>query len=138
MTILPLLDDPEVVVRWNTCGLLHDVGDYRAVVPLVEKMKTDPDAQVRGTAAYALGGIGEASAIPALIESLEKDHEYDQLGHSPSSCASTALDDIIGAHETRIKVSNGLCTLPTTAPDLESLKTQAMEFFRSKTTTSGI
>ena len=51
--VLPLLNDPTTVVRWFTCGALHDFGDERAIDPLVERMKDDSDPQVRGTAAYA-------------------------------------------------------------------------------------
>lgn len=69
--LLPLLDDPEWVVRVQICGLMHDIGDKRAVQPLIHIMKTDPDPMVRNTAAYALGGIGDPIPIPALIETLD-------------------------------------------------------------------
>ncbi len=65
-----------------TTSLIH------ALEPLVRLMKTDPDPQVRNTAAYALGGIGDIRAIPALIETLDNDHEFDEMGHSASSCAA--------------------------------------------------
>ncbi len=53
--VLPMLHDPEVTVRWQACGCLHDFGDERAVGPLVAVLADDPDPQVRGTAAYTLG-----------------------------------------------------------------------------------
>src|SRR5262249_22984108 len=53
---LPLLHDAENAVRGYVCGLMHDLGNERAVQPLMERMKHDPDPQVRGAAAYALGG----------------------------------------------------------------------------------
>ena len=96
--LLPLINDSEIVVRWNTCGLLHDLADRRAVEPLIRTMKSDPDPQVRGTAAYALGGIGDPSAIPALLKTLESDHETDELGYTPSGAAAGALDDILRTH----------------------------------------
>lgn len=130
--LLPLLDDPDVVVRWHTCGLMHDIGDQRAVEPLIQRMKTDRDPQVRNTAAYALGGVGDPSAIPALIETLDNDHEFDELGHSASSCAATSLDDIIKTNHTRIKVTDTLCTMSLTSPDLALLKSQAMEVYRNR------
>jgi HEAT repeat protein len=98
--VLPLLDDPNATVRWNTCGLLHDFGDERAVTPLIKRMREDPAPDVRGTAAYALGGIGNTSAIPALQDTLQSDHQCDALGHSPSSAAAAALDEIFGTTET--------------------------------------
>lgn len=53
--VLPLLDDPEVAVRWQASGCLHDFGDERTIGPLIRVLQGDPDAMVRGTAAYALG-----------------------------------------------------------------------------------
>ena len=129
--LLPLLDDPEIVVRWHTCGLMHDIGDKRAVQPLIQIMKTDTDPQVRNTAAYALGGIGDPIAIPALIETLDNDHEFDELGHSASSCAATSLDEILKSNHTRIKLSDNLCTMQPEPLDLDLLKAEAMEFYRS-------
>jgi hypothetical protein len=128
--VLPLLEDNESTVRWNTCGLLHDFGDERAVDSLVTRMKEDPDPQVRGTAAYALGGIGCVKAIPALIATLDADHECDQLGYPPSSCAASALDDILGTSETRIKVSDSICKLRSGEPDLDKLKETAFSVHR--------
>jgi hypothetical protein len=128
--VLPLLTDAESTVRWNTCGLLHDFGDERAVDSLVARMKEDPDPQVRGTAAYALGGIGCPKAIPALVATLDADHEFDQLGHSPSSCAAGALDDILGTNETRIKLSDSLSTLSPREPDLAKIKETAMRVYQ--------
>jgi HEAT repeat protein len=128
--VLPLLHDNDRIVRWDVCGCLHDLGNERAVGPLIERMKHDPDPQVRGTAAYALGGIRCPSAIPALIETLDSDHEYDHMGHSPSSCAATALDDIAGTNETRIKVSETIRKLPQGEPDLDHLKRIALEVFQ--------
>lgn len=125
----PHLDDPEVVVRWHICGLLHDIRDRRAVGPLIERMKTDPDPQVRNTAAYALGGIGDPSAIPDLIETLDDDHEVDELGHTASWCAAMALDEIIGRRHARVKDSNGLCQMSSIKPDLVLLKAEAMKYY---------
>ena len=130
--LLGLLDDVESVVRWHTCGLLHDIGDQRAIEPLIHLMKTDPDPQVRNTAAYALGGIGDARAIPALIKTMDNDHEFDELGHSASSCAATALDDIMKSNYTRVRLTGDLCTMSRKTPDLAVLKSQAMELFRNR------
>jgi HEAT repeat protein len=130
--ILLLLDDPDSTVRWQACGLLHDMADARAAPRLIEVMQGDPDPQVRGTAAYALGGIGDPSAIPALLQTLEHDHECDELGYTASGSAATALDDILKTQHTRIKFPGGLCTLPGAKLDLALLKTQAMEFYRQQ------
>ena len=128
--LVPLLDDSEWVVRVEVCGLLHDLADKRAVQPLIERMNTDPNPMVRNTAAYALGGIGDPVAIPSLIETLDNDHEQDELGHSASGCAATALDNILKTNHTRIKFADGLCTMQPRRLDLEKLKTEAMELYR--------
>lgn len=129
--LLPLLGDPEAFVRWNACGLLHDIADKRTVEPLIQAMKTDPDPQVRNTAAYALGGVGDPAAIPALVQTMDSDHEYDELGHSASSCAATALDDILPTHHTRIKNSDNLCTMQSEPLDHHALKIAALEFYET-------
>jgi HEAT repeat protein len=127
--VLPLLNDPDITVRWQACGCLHDFGDERAIVPLIQVLQSDPDPQVRNTAAYALGGIGTPAAIPALLAAVESDHELDELGYSTSSCAMTALDDILSTNETRIRFSDGLCKMQERPPDLELLKRLARETY---------
>lgn len=132
-SILPLLDDPDVTVRWFACGCLHDFADERAVTPLIRLLQTDSDAQVRGTAAYALGGIGSPAAIPALLTAMESDHEFDELGHSASSAAATALDDILDTSETRLKLSSTLCQMQPAKPDLDRLRRLARERYQQWT-----
>lgn len=128
--VLPLLDDPDKTVRWHTCGCLHDFGDERALNPLIRVLQKDPDAQVRNTAACALGGIGSPAAIPALLTAMESDHELDVHGHSASSCAATALDDILGTNETRIRVSESLCRMRVGKPDLGRLRQLAEALYQ--------
>ena len=128
--VLPMLNDPEDAVRWHACGCLHDFGDERAVGPLVMVLAVDPDPQVRGTAAYALGGVGSPAAIPALLEALDSDYEPDDLGHSASSCAATALDDILGTNETRIRGADALCQMRSGEPDMDRLRRLATELFQ--------
>jgi len=128
--LVGMLADPDVTVRWHACGCLHDFGDERAVPALAEVLRRDPDPQVRGTAAYALGGIGSPAAIPSLLAALESDNEVDIHGHSPSSCAATALDGILGTHETRIRMAGGLCRMAPGKPDLDRLRLLAAELFQ--------
>jgi HEAT repeat protein len=129
--VLPILFDADDYVRWHLCGCLSRFGDQTAVGPLIKVLKTDKDAKVRGTAAYALGGICSPAAIPALVSAMESDHEYDCLGHSASSCAATALDEILGTEETRIKVSATLRKMRQGKPDLHRLKHLAEERYQA-------
>lgn len=128
--LITMLADPEEVVRWHAAGCLHDFGDQRAVPALAELLRSESSPSVRGTAAYALGGIGSPAAIPNLLAALESDHEVDELGYSPSSCAATALDNILGTHETRIQHGKGLCQMAPGPPDLERLRLLAEELFQ--------
>jgi HEAT repeat protein len=128
--VVGMLADPDITVRWYASGCLHDIGDERAVPALSESLRRDPDPQVRGTAAYALGGIGSPAAIPALLAALGSDNECDVHGHSPGSCAATALDDILGTHETRIRVSGSLCRMRPGKSDLDLLRRKALERFQ--------
>ena len=59
------------------------------------------------------------SCVP--LEALDSDHEPDMHGHSASSHAATALDNILGADETRSWRSG--------APDLDRLRRLAAERF---------
>lgn len=129
--LVPLLDDPEWIVRVEICGLLHDIADERAVRPLIQIMKSDPNPMVRNTAAYALGGIGDPVAIPALIQALNSDHEPDELGHCASGRAATALDHILETNHTRTRFADGLCTMQPRRLDLNVLKAEAMELYRN-------
>lgn len=128
--VLPLLKDPDETVRWYTCGCLSGCRDLRAVAHLIAVLQDDQDAQVRGTGAYALGRLGSPAAIPALLATMASDHDVDMHGHSPSSCAATALDDILGTNETRIKVSGTLCRMRKGKPDLDLLRRLAEERYQ--------
>ncbi|MBN9117850.1 MAG: HEAT repeat domain-containing protein [Planctomycetes bacterium] len=99
--VLPLLTDTDANVRYHACGCLHDFGDERAVGPLARVLAHDPDPALRGIAAYALGGIGSPAAIPDLLDVMASDHEFDNLGHQPSTTAATALDAILAAERQR-------------------------------------
>ena len=92
--LLPLFNDPDTTFRWDICGLMHEFGDRCVFESLIDRMKNDPDPQIRGTAAYALGGIGDLEVIPVLLDTFNNDHEFDQLGYSPSFCAEQAIDEI--------------------------------------------
>jgi HEAT repeat protein len=127
--LVSMLDDPDTTVRWHACGCLHDFGDERAVPALCEVLRRDPDPQVRGTAAYALGGIGSPAAIPSLLAALESDNECDMHGHSASSGAATALDDILGTNEMRIDLGGGLRKMAGHPPNLDRLRRLAQELF---------
>jgi hypothetical protein len=127
--VLPHFENPVDWVRWHVVGMMHTFGDESALAPLVIRLRSDPEPGVRTQAAYALGGIGSPSVIPLLLEVMEQDHEADSQGHTPSSVAATALDEIVGTNHTRIKVTETLRTLAPWPPDLEALKSAAQDCY---------
>lgn len=127
--VVPLFQDPEEWVRHHVVGCMGEYGDESVVDALLVTLRSDPDAGVRGQAAYSLGHIGDPRAIPGLLHALDHDKEFDALGHSPSSISATALDNILGTHETRIHHGDGLCSLAPWPPDYELLKRRARELY---------
>jgi HEAT repeat protein len=93
--VLPLLTDPISSVRWNTCGLLHDFGDQRAIPLLVAVLRNDPEADVRGMAAYALSEIGDPSALEALRQAAQSDDGTDYEGRRVCDAATDAIANIL-------------------------------------------
>jgi hypothetical protein len=65
-----------------------------------------------------------------LLEVMASDHERDIHGHSASSCAASALDDILGTNETRIRVSESLCRIRPEEPDLARLRQLAEALYQ--------
>jgi HEAT repeat protein len=135
--VLPLLQDVEEAVRWYACGCLCDLGNEQAVDSLLAVVKTDRDAQVRGTAAHALGKLGGPAVIPALLAVMASDHEVDVQGSSPSWCAAMALDDILGTHETRIRLSPTLRKMRSGKTNLDRLRSLAEARYQQWSTSKG-
>jgi hypothetical protein len=127
--VLPLLRDPDLGVRWFACHCVAGVGGARAVPALLTVLKSDEDAQVRGTAARGLGWQGGPECIPPLLEAMANDHEIDMHGHSPSHCASMALDDLLGTDETCLHLGN-VCRILDREPDLDRLRRLAEERYQ--------
>jgi len=67
------LGDPDEIVRKSAAWALGEIGDVKAVDPLIDALK-DEEEEVRQSAAYALGKIGDAKAVDPLIDAL-KDEE---------------------------------------------------------------
>jgi len=71
------LNDPLVsqhsFLRRRVISTLGDLGDARAIEPLVELLSHD-DPKSRSLAAYSLAAIGDRAALPALVRALEDSH----------------------------------------------------------------
>ena len=68
---------PKEAIKRNTVLALGNIGDSRAVVPLIKVLQEDDNSIVRGHTAWALGKIGGEKAKFALEKALkiEKDKE---------------------------------------------------------------
>ena len=62
---IQLLKSQDVHIRQYVAYLLGQVGDTRAIEPLIDALQ-DEHVGVRGAAANALGNIGDQSAVPYL------------------------------------------------------------------------
>lgn len=127
--VAALFDDSEKWVRHHVVESMAGYGDGSVVDALLGKLRTDADPAVRGAAAYALGHIGDPRAVPDLIHALDHDKEFDTLGHSPSLISATALDNLLGTHQTRIDHGDGFCSMAPWRPDFDLLKRQARELY---------
>jgi HEAT repeat protein len=93
--VLPLVADASGVVRWHTCGLLHDFGDQRAIPWLVRVLSDDPEADVRLIAAHALEEIGDHRALAALRQASQSDDGEDYEGRRVRDKAAEAIQKIL-------------------------------------------
>ena len=71
---------PKEAIKRNTVLALGNIGDPRAVVPLIKVLQEDDNSIVRGHTAWALGNIGGEKAKFALEKALkiEKDKEVSE------------------------------------------------------------
>lgn len=66
--LIKALKDKDETVRWRAAWALGEIGDARAVEPLIQALK---DKGVRGNAAEALGKIKDTKAVEPLIQALK-------------------------------------------------------------------
>ena len=126
--ILKLLDDSSDYVRGETAKQLALIRCDQCVPKLMSMAREDSSAFVRGCAACGLGGQDPFSAVPVLIGILDHDHEECGNGHSPSSCAATALDELMETEWTQKRYDGGLRGLNPAGVDLSALREQAILF----------
>ena len=126
---LALLEDSSEFVRGGIAEMLIHLKDDRYIDPLVRLARADASPYVRGCAAAGLGGQDPLSAIPALLEILEHDHEQiGTTGHTPSSCAARALDELMKTEWTQKRHGETLRTLNSAGTDIASLIQHALVY----------
>ena len=97
-SVLPLINvlkDDNPLVRRSIIQALGEIGDVRAVQPIVEMLH---DEQVRNIAIQALGEIGDVSAVQSIVEMLWDEkvcqvaiQVLDGFGWEPENSESGAL-----------------------------------------------
>jgi ATP-dependent DNA helicase RecQ len=88
--LIAALEDPNGNVRRLAASALGKLGDERAVLPLLDLLKTEEKPQVRQYAVKALGKIGDTHASPPLRNIVEDENERDYT----RVAAKTALRQI--------------------------------------------
>ena len=71
--LLKLLRHESWITRMKATEILGEIGDKRAVNPLIRILRTDPEPSVKEWAAIALGKIREKKASKPLVASLISD-----------------------------------------------------------------
>ncbi len=82
------LQDENRSVRWWAAETLGNIGDPRALSPIITSLEQDKDKDVRRAAARALGKIGEANAVRAKFAhgaEPANGHRHDRYVHMVSS-----------------------------------------------------
>ena len=73
--LIQALKDEDYQVRGGAAEALREIGDKRAVEPLINVLKADKNSHVRWGAAVALGEIGDKRAVEPLINALKADKD---------------------------------------------------------------
>jgi HEAT repeat protein len=128
-SLLAVLDHPDEDIRWKAAVTLGEIGDTRAISPLVELLG-DKDRFVRSRAAYALGLIG-APAVETLKDAVSRgDTDFRKgavaaLGKVDDPSATEALVPALGDPSPEIRqdaisalTARGPGAVPALAPAL--------------------
>jgi HEAT repeat protein len=94
-----LLDHKDPQVQYEAAEALGNLGDERAIDPLIAALKRDEFSGVRWKAAIALGEIGNPDAIVPLISLLADDDRYvrSRAAHALSMIGEPAVPPLITA-----------------------------------------
>jgi HEAT repeat protein len=99
--LVAALKDSDTHVQWQAARALGQIGDARAIEPLIAALEdVEIDWTVCRTAAEALGQVGDARAVKPLIAVLERDFyapeaEKDALGHIGDSYVRGVLSNVL-------------------------------------------
>jgi len=74
-SLLPLLSDPDWVIRYRASEALGLIKDPETISPLIDLTRDEKD-HVRYMAAKSLGGMEDPRVVPVLIGLLSDSHSY--------------------------------------------------------------
>lgn len=101
--LIAMLRMRDANMREHAAEALGHLGDPRAVVALMDVVRSDADASVREHAAESLGHLGDADAVAALTDVVRNDtnasvreHAAEALGYLGDSRARAALVTVVG------------------------------------------
>ncbi len=99
--LIKALDDDFWAVKFGAAEALGEIGNPKAVPPLVEHMLQDEDPDFRAKIAEQLGILGSKDAIPGLIKALKDDFSETRenaaksLGMLKAEQAVDALNELL-------------------------------------------
>jgi cyclophilin family peptidyl-prolyl cis-trans isomerase/HEAT repeat protein len=115
--LIPLLSDPDVVVRRRAALAVGRVALPEGVAPLLPLLK-DPDPDVRQMAAFALGLIGDRTASPSL-QALLTDTSYIVRGRAAEALGLVGDAASAAAIAAMVKDAAAQGHVDAVEPDLE-------------------
>lgn len=105
LALMPLLNDPEELVRSETVEALGELDYTPAVAPIEYILRHDPSALVRASAAETLGYLEEASAIETLELSLLDPNEDEAVrGYAANSIGLLGTPQLLPKLEKYLKL----------------------------------
>lgn len=78
--LITALEDEHWLTRTSATEVLGEIGDERAVEPLIDALKNDKASDVQRSAAEALGKIGDKRVVELLIKALKDEDWQVRLG----------------------------------------------------------
>lgn len=94
--IVPYLDDPSALVRWEAARALQRLHHQAAIEPLIATLREDPDPDVRVAAADALAQYPKRKVFRALVGALT-DPSYAVASQARQSLVTLTSKDF-GTH----------------------------------------
>ncbi|MEG4318903.1 MULTISPECIES: HEAT repeat domain-containing protein [unclassified Microcoleus] len=105
LALMPLLKDPEELVRYETVEALGELGYTPAVAPIEYILRNDPSALVRASAAETLGYLENPEAIEILeLSLLDPNQDRAVRGYAANSIGLLGTSQLLPKLEEYLKM----------------------------------